>query len=178
VPADLAAVPARAAYTSSQRLEPRALAAFLAMADAAGEAGHQLVVRSSYRSYEEQEITFESHVLRRGLERASQVSARPGHSEHQLGTTADITNADVGYRLTREFGETGAGRWLAEHAWQYGFVLSYAEGAEAVTGYAYEPWHWRWVGVEAAAAVRESGLTLHEWLLLEWKPGRHLLPNP
>jgi D-alanyl-D-alanine carboxypeptidase len=106
------------------------------------------------------------------------VSARPGHSEHQLGTTADISNADVGYRLTEEFGETPAGRWLAENAWRYGFVLSYPEGAEAVTGYKYEPWHFRWVGEAAAAAVRDSGLTLHEWLLREWRPGRYLLPNP
>jgi D-alanyl-D-alanine carboxypeptidase len=177
-PAELAAVPVRAAYTASQRLEPRALAAFMAMVDAAAVQGHELVVRSSYRSWQEQEITFHSHVLRRGLERASQVSAPPGHSEHQLGTTADITNADVGYRLTREFGETPAGRWLAENAWQYGFVLSYPGGAEEVTGYLYEPWHYRWVGQEAAAAVRESGLTLHEWLLREWRPGRYVLPNP
>jgi D-alanyl-D-alanine carboxypeptidase len=178
VPPELSAVPARVAYGADERLIPPALAAFTAMADAAAAEGHEVLVRSSYRSWEEQRLTFESHVERMGLERASMVSARPGHSEHQLGTTVDVTNAAVRYRLTGAFGATEAGRWLAGNAWRYGFVLSYPAGSEAITGYSYEPWHFRWVGSEAAAAVQESGLTLHTWLLEEWKPGRHLLPNP
>jgi D-alanyl-D-alanine carboxypeptidase len=177
-PSQLAAIPARMAYAAGVLMESRALDAFTAMVDMAAAEGHELVARSSYRSWPEQELTFQSHVERSGIERASMVSARPGHSEHQLGTTVDVTNAEVGYRLTEAFGETGAGRWLAANAWRFGFVLSYPAGEEEVTGYKYEPWHFRWVGKEAAAAVRESGLTLHTWLLEEWRPGRYLLTNP
>ena len=126
--------------------------------------GHDIYARSAYRSYAEQERTFAYWVSVLGEAEARRVSAEAGHSEHQLGTTVDLTTPDVGYDLTEAFGETPAGRWLADNAHIYGFALSYPAGAEAVTGYAYEPWHFRYVGADHAAAWKASGLTLVEYL--------------
>jgi zinc D-Ala-D-Ala carboxypeptidase len=128
------------------------------------DAGHDVYVRSAYRSYAEQERTFAYWLSALGEAEARRVSAEPGHSEHQLGTAADLTSADTGYDLNEAFGETSAGRWLAENAYRYGFALSYPAGAEGVTGYAYEPWHYRYIGPDQAAAWRSSGLTLVEYL--------------
>ncbi len=106
------------------------------------------------------------------------MSAEPGHSEHQLGTTADVTNADVNYELDQAFANTAGGRWLAEHATDFGFVISYAEGREDATGFSFEPWHIRYVGPETAADYEASGFTLNQYLTREWLPGRHLIDLP
>ena len=148
-----------------QSVVEQVLPDLLRLLEAAQVAGHRIVVVSSYRSFETQRDAFQYHVDTYGLDQASRVSARAGHSEHQLGTTVDFSSAAVGYELVEAFGSTPEGRWLAEHAHEHGFVLSYPEGLEEVTGYAYEPWHFRWVGRELAAEVRESGLTLGQFLL-------------
>ncbi len=162
-PQGLQPIPEAFAYGPQSLHEP-ALAALVEMLEAAAADGHRTVVVSSYRSYEQQRGAFRYHVDTFGLEAAARLSARPGHSEHQLGTTVDLSSASVGYELTEAFGRTPEGRWLAERAHEFGFVLSYPEGREQVTGYAYEPWHLRWVGRETAAAVHASGLTLTEFL--------------
>jgi D-alanyl-D-alanine carboxypeptidase len=104
-----------------------------------------------------------------GLASALLGSARPGHSEHQLGTTIDVTSLGAGLPwLMWDWGTTSAGRWMRLNAWRYGFVMSYpAKGSPARTCYRYEPWHFRYVGKEMAAAVRASGLTLREYLWRE-----------
>ena len=163
-PAALVAIPDPYAYGPQEVVES-ILPDLLALLEAASEAGHLVAVVSSYRSYETQRNTFEYHVNEFGLQEALRVSARPGHSEHQLGTTVDFSSTAVGYELVEAFGSTPEGRWLAEHAHEYGFILSYPEGKEVVTGYAYEPWHFRWVGRDLAAEVRASGLTLGQFLL-------------
>ena len=165
VPPDLATL--AAAYLApgfGGSLSADAKAALERMLSDAYAAGHDIYVRSAYRSYAEQERTFAYWVNVLGEVEARRVSAEPGHSEHQLGTAADLTTADVGYDLTEAFAETPAGRWLPENAYRYGFALSYPAGAEAVTGYAYEPWHYRYIGPDQAAAWRSSGLTLVEYL--------------
>jgi D-alanyl-D-alanine carboxypeptidase len=165
VPPDLA--PLGAAYLASGfggSLRAEAKAALERMLSDAYAVGHDIYVRSAYRSYAEQERTFAYWVSVLGEVEARRVSAEEGHSEHQLGTAADLTSADVGYDLTEAFGDTPAGRWLAENADHYGFALSYPAGAEAITGYAYESWHYRYIGVEHAAAWRASGVTLGEYL--------------
>jgi D-alanyl-D-alanine carboxypeptidase len=148
-----------------QRVTEAVLPDLLALLGAAAAEGHRLAVVSSYRSFETQRNTYQYHVDTYGPEQASRVSARPGHSEHQLGTTVDFSSASVGHELVEAFGATPEGRWLADHAHDYGFILSYPEGMEDVTGYSYEPWHFRWVGRETAAEVRASGLTLGQFLL-------------
>ena len=82
-----------------------------------------------------------------------------------MGTAMDITSPSVSNDLVESFGATLEGKWLAANAATFGFVLSYPPGKEAITGYIYEPWHFRYVGKDQAAAVRGSGLTLHEYLL-------------
>lgn len=163
VPGDLRPVPDAYAW-GPQSVVGDALGPLTELLAAAADAGHRIVVVSAYRDYETQRGAFRYHVDAFGLEEAERVSARPGHSEHQLGTTVDFSSAAVGHELVEAFGETPEGRWLAERAHEYGFVLSYPRGAEAVTGYRYEPWHFRWVGRGQAAAARASGLTLTEFL--------------
>lgn len=163
-PNALVSVPDEYSYGAQEVVEG-VLPDLLALLEAASEAGHLVAVVSSYRSYETQRNTFEYHVNEYGLDQALRVSARPGHSEHQLGTTVDFSSTAVGYELVEAFGITPEGLWLAQHAHEYGFILSYPEGKEVVTGYAYEPWHFRWVGRELAAEVRASGLTLGQFLL-------------
>ena len=164
VPAGLAAVPG--AYSSGgHQLTAETVDAMVEMLDAAAAEGHFMVVVSAYRSYAGQEATYNWHVNTFGQAYADRVSARPGHSEHQLGTTADLSSASVGYELTEAFGDTPEGLWLAENSWKYGFIISYPAGKEHITGYAYEPWHLRYVGKEVAAEVHASGLTLREFLL-------------
>jgi D-alanyl-D-alanine carboxypeptidase len=127
------------------------------------EAGLQPVISSAYRSYAEQEATYAYWVHTLGQREADRVSARPGHSEHQLGTAIDFASAENGYELDESFANTREGRWLLANASRYGFVLSYPAGKEAVTGYAYEPWHYRYVGVAAAQEIARSGLTPLEY---------------
>ncbi|MFN8522416.1 MAG: M15 family metallopeptidase [Chloroflexota bacterium] len=90
--------------------------------------------------------------------RASRFVAPPGHSQHQLGTAIDFSTYEIGYGVRGTFADTRAGTWLADHAASFGFVLSYPPDAESKTGYAYEPWHWRWVGRALALAIEGDPL--------------------
>lgn len=138
---------------------------------AAGSEGKELVVASAYRSFYDQSLTYAFYTSLYGPE-AGRVSATPGHSEHQLGTTVDFTNAAAGYQIQQTFGDTEAARWLRENAAEYGFVLSYPKGEEEKTGYVWEPWHYRYVGVEKARAIRETGINAKDLLIDEGvKPG-------
>ena len=93
------------------------------------------------------------------------MSATPGHhSQHQLGTAVDFTNAEAGYEVWQAFGSTTASTWLREHAPEHGFVLAYPNGKETQTGYRWEPRHYRYVGVENAQRLQDSGLSLQEFL--------------
>ena len=130
---------------------------------AAKEDGIELAGVSGYRSYARQKAIFEANVQKKGEQEANRVSAYPGQSEHQTGLTMDVSSKSVNYALEEEFGESKEGKWLAEHAHEYGFIIRYPKDKEDVTGYVYEPWHIRYVGKELAAAVYESGLTLEEF---------------
>ena len=125
--------------------------------------GEELVVASAYRSYEEQQLSHERLMSVFGAD-ADGMSATPGHSQHQLGTAVDFTNAAAGYQLGVPFAQTSAHRWLEHHAREYGFVLAYPRGKEEQTGYRWEPWHYRYVGAEDAKRLEESNLSLHEFL--------------
>jgi zinc D-Ala-D-Ala carboxypeptidase len=133
------------------------------MFEGAKEDGYELKAVSGYRSYERQEAIFAYNAEQRGEEVANQVSAQAGQSEHQTGLTMDISTPSLGSSLTEEFGNTPEGKWVAEHAHEYGFVVRYLKGKEDITGYQYEPWHVRYVGKEAAADVHEAGVTLEEF---------------
>lgn len=122
-------------------------------------------LQSAFRSYGYQEQVFEGWVRSLGRERALSTSARPGHSEHQLGTAVDLRSAGgpAPWDMA-DWARTEEGAWLKENAWRFGFVMSYPAGRKNLTCYAYEPWHYRWIGRPEAASVRSSGQTLREWL--------------
>lgn len=161
VPPDLVPLPYGLAQ-GEQFLRREAADAFVALAGAAARDGFRLTTDSAYRSYATQQAVFAQWVALLGLEQAERTSARPGHSEHQLGTTLDL--CAPGACLESFIGTPEAG-WVAAHAWEYGWVVSYPDEKEGITGYAFEPWHVRHVGPDVAARVRLSGLTLHEYLL-------------
>ncbi len=132
--------------------------AFYEMQSAAAELGLNLYISSGYRSYDYQAGLYQRYVDRSGKAEADRYSARPGHSEHQTGLAFDLNT------ISDEFKDTDEGKWIAEHCWEYGFIIRYPEDKESVTGYMYEPWHIRYLGRETAEAVYESGLCLEEYL--------------
>ncbi len=143
------------------------------MIDAGNATGLQLYVRSGYRTYEQQETNYNYQVnlqLQNGLEQAeaeaaaAQISAPPGTSEHNLGLGVDIFAVDNDDYNTATFEQTDEFKWLVDNAANYGFILRYPSDKVAVTGFAYEPWHYRYVGVEQAALIKASGLTLEEYV--------------
>jgi D-alanyl-D-alanine carboxypeptidase len=160
-PPDLQQLPAEFA-SGYQAMRAEAASAMLEMLRAAKADGYALYVNSSYRSFVEQEYTYNYWVNANGKEYADRTSARPGHSEHQMGTAADVGWS--GCELECTIGSPEA-EWIAANAHKFGFIVSYPDGKEGITGYAYEPWHVRYVGRDVAQQVHDSGLTLHEFLL-------------
>jgi D-alanyl-D-alanine carboxypeptidase len=167
-PPDL--VPVReAAIAGGGLIRKVAIDDLLAMAKAAARAGKPIGVWSPYRSYEEQVAIFNGYADTYGYQNAITYSQRPGHSEHQLGLVIDFMTAGGGSPLPGDWGTTPAGRWMAENAWQYGWVASYPKGKGGALWsdaacFHYEPWHYRYLGQELAAKVHTSGLTIREYL--------------
>lgn len=145
------------------QLRPEAASALQKLLGAAETAGAPMVIVSSYRSYQTQVSTYQYWVNTQGQEQADRESARPGHSEHQTGLTADMGNPDGSCQLIGCFANTFAGQWLAAHAHEYGFIIRYPDGMESETGYIYEPWHIRYVGVDNATAIFNSGQTMDQY---------------
>lgn len=169
-PSDLS-MPAGVENEFSQPLREQAARAAEALAGAAAEAGVPVRIISAYRDYGTQVNLYNSYVARDGQAAADTYSARPGHSEHQTGLVIDLDDHGDCY-LMACFGDTAAGKWLAEHAAEYGFIVRYPEGKESVTGFTPEPWHFRYVGPELAAEMRDSGVvTLEEFFDLPAAPG-------
>lgn len=148
---------------SVRRLVIADLAA-LARAARAADAGVRVI--SAYRSYATQKAIYQREVERLGVDGARAGVARPGHSEHQLGTTVDFGSAGTSKDSWQysDWAQTRPGAWMKANAWRFGFLMSYPRNSRSVTCYRYEPWHYRYVGREMAAAVRESGLTLRDYL--------------
>lgn len=145
----------------SMRIRDDVGAAVKHLFTAAITAGHNPMFSSGYRSYTYQTTLYNSYVNRHGQAAADRESARPGYSEHQTGYAFDICNADD-CQLIQSFGSTPLGQWVAAHAHEYGFTIRYKKGMEHVTGYIYEPWHLRYVGVNLATELYQSGKTLEE----------------
>lgn len=153
-------------------LRAEAAAAAGALLEAAAADGHPLTTLSAYRSHEHQVRTYRHWVDELGRAEADRVSARPGHSEHQTGLAWDVGDpASPACDLETCFGDTAAGRWVAEHAVEHGFVVRYPAGAEPVTGFAHEPWHLRYVGGAAAARIEADGGVLETAWGLPAAPG-------
>ncbi len=132
---------------------------------AAAEADNiQLVAVSGFRSYERQEQIFADEVAAKGEVEARNWVAAPGESEHQTGLAMDISALNYGGKLDQGFEDTPEFQWLNAHAHEYGFILRYPMGAESITGYSYEPWHYRYVGVKAATDIHNEDITLEDYV--------------
>lgn len=137
---------------------------------AAKVAGHQLQITSAYRDYNTQRALYQRWANQSGTAAADNNSARAGHSEHQTGLAVDIHDFGSCY-LHPCFGDTPAGKWLAENAHLHGFILRYPEESLAITGFNYEPWHFRFVGKELAKEMQEKNIsTLEEFFELPPAP--------
>ena len=128
------------------------------LSKSASKDGLNIYLSSGYRSYAYQNTIYNNYVSWYGKASADTFSARPGHSEHQTGLAIDVNTIDD------SFADTPEAEWLEKHAHEYGFIIRYPKGKESITGYKYEPWHIRYLGVEKATAVYNSGLTLEEYL--------------
>lgn len=138
--------------------------AFTKMKKDAEVEGITLTVVSGYRSYERQTTLYNNYVARDGKVNADTYSARPGHSEHQTGLAADLNLVDTSFENTK------AGKWLAQNCYKYGFILRYPKGKEAITGYIYEPWHFRFIGDEAKNLYNNGNwISLEEYLGIDSK---------
>lgn len=161
-PWDLVSV-SRARIAGSGKVRRIIIRDLKALAAAARTAGKPLAVRSAYRSYDYQKRLFDSYVRTYGFDKAARFSARPGHSEHQMGTTIDFT-VGPGVPLTTRFGDTPSGKWLARNGWKYGFIMSYPKGKRSASCYGYEPWHWRYFGRDLARKIHQSGQVPRRYL--------------
>ena len=122
-----------------------------------------LVLGSSYRSYSYQNTLYNNYVAKDGVEKADKYSAKPGSSEHQTGLAVDISDASGANYLKQSFKDTKEGIWLKDNAHLYGFILRYPEGKEEITGYMFEPWHFRYIGIEEATKVYKANQTFEEY---------------
>lgn len=156
---------------SDLRLSRVCMPAVLAMTEAARIDNIELVYSSAFRSYSYQQGLYERYVDRHGQKEADRFSARPGTSQHQLGTTIDFGS------ISPEFGDTPAGQWLRKEAWKYGFSLSYPEGEEKLTGYMFEIWHYRYITPSGTRLEREFFGGLQQHMLEFFHRHRNFLEN-
>jgi D-alanyl-D-alanine carboxypeptidase len=170
VPPDLVRTTGIRGIDPAFRIRRVAFADLEALAKAARAADVPITLTSAYRSYAGQRVTYDAYVKALGRYGGLLRAARPGHSEHQLGTAIDV-KAPTGPspQDVPDWTETKTGAWLRDNAWRYGWLMSYPKDTSpGITCYEYEPWHYRYVGRAEAAAVHASGLTLREYL---WRSG-------
>ncbi|MBQ7680199.1 MAG: M15 family metallopeptidase [Butyrivibrio sp.] len=157
--------------TPTQQCDERILSSLLQMMKTAQQEGAPLAICSPYRSGERQQNNFEQHIrryMKAGMSymdaynRTARVVTIPGSSEHEIGMAIDIVQNDH-YALDEAFGETKAGIWLRDNSYRFGFILRYPKDKEEITGIEYEPWHFRYVGVDAATLIHDQGLCLEEF---------------
>lgn len=139
-------------------VDQTALSAFNNMKSAAANEGLNIYIASGFRSYSSQVQIYNNFVNSYGQSSADTFSARPGHSEHQSGLCFDLNSIDDSFAYTPE------SSWVNQNAHKYGFIIRYPKGKDSITGYQYEPWHIRYLGVDLATSVYNSGLCLEEYL--------------
>ena len=142
---------------------PECAEALAKLIAACKEAGFKPQVRTSYRDFGFQQYLLNQKVAEYGYDKAIQIVAIPGTSEHHTGLAVDIVDAAY-TKLNYEQAKRPTQQWLMEHCWEYGFIVRYPDGTTDITGIIYEPWHYRYVGVELALEMRDNGLCLEEYL--------------
>lgn len=166
-PKDLVTIDNKYGTWNNMELKSEAYDAFLKLYKDAKKQGFNLKLCSAMRTYSTQKSLYENAVSTRGREMANIRSAYPGRSEHHTGLAIDVTSASMGWGLTQDFADYPDGQWINEHCQDYGFIIRYPKGKTDITGYDYEPWHLRYVGVDAATYIMENGLTLEEYVGVE-----------
>jgi len=150
-------------YVNRQPMRPEVADALVAMFHAGKqEAGLDFSVQSAYRSFDSQTRVYDDDVARNGQAYADTDTARPGHSEHQTGLAVDISAVPARCSLSACFADTPQGQWLAANAWRFGFLLRYPADKVPVTGFTFEPWHFRYVGVPLTTQMHATGVTTLE----------------
>ena len=147
-------------YGENQMVTNETFHAFLNMFNAAKKEDLTLIINSSYRSYEDQEVIYNEYKSTRGEEYANKIAAKAGFSEHQTGMAIDIQTYGSTASTFETFDEF---KWLQDNAHKYGFILRYPKGKEYLTGYEYESWHYRYVGIDAATYIYENNITFDEY---------------
>lgn len=159
-PDDLTIIKNWYAYGTDPQLREEPYNQFISMYNAAKVEGMSLIINSAYRSYEYQNTLYNNYLVQYGQTETDSIAARPGFSEHQTGLSIDIMTYGADADTFESFEEFD---WLQEHAHEYGFILRYPKGKEYITGYSYESWHYRYVGVEAATYIHEHDITFDEY---------------
>lgn len=144
-----------------KKLRKEAKDAFESLSKDASILGYRIVAVSAYRDYFYQKDLFEYYVKEKGLDYALTCSSKPGHSEHQTGLALDVEGSNRDYDYFEESIEFD---WMKDNAHLYGFIMRYPKGKEFITGFKYEPWHYRYVGKDVASYIYENNLTLEEYL--------------
>ena len=153
--------------TYVNRLNSEAYKAFKEMQQEALKQGYEIFVDSSYRTYEYQERVFNKIASEKGLDHAKKFVAIPGGSEHQTGLAIDIIFRRNNEMIEEQKEEDPEIKWLFSHAHKFGFILRYPKGKEEITGFNFEPWHFRYVGKKVAEEIFASDITLEEYYNLQ-----------
>lgn len=153
--------------SGSQKLVKEAYDAYIKMHEDAQKEDIYLMISLSYRSHDEQNRIYEMYKNSHSDAYADKIAARPGHSDHETGLSFDVFSLQD--TMQSEFKDTKTFEWLKNNAYKYGFIIRYPEGKEKITGFEYEPWHYRYVGIDAAKYITENNLTLEEYITYHYK---------
>lgn len=163
-PKNLVSVPSSYGTYSNIKLKKEAFTAYKKMLKAAKKQGLNFKICSAYRTYSTQKGLFNRYKKSWGLKRTFLYSAYPGRSEHHTGLALDLLTGRNGWRMDDSFAKTRESKWVAKHCAEYGFIIRYPKNKTKITGYAYEPWHLRYVGTDVAKKIMKEGITLEEYL--------------
>ena len=166
-PKDLVTIDDKYGTWKNMELKSEAYEAYKTLYKDAKAQGFDLKLCSATRTYNTQKTLYTNAVKNKVRETANIRSAYPGRSEHHIGLAIDVTSASMGWGLKQDFADYPDGKWINDHCQEYGFIIRYPKGKTDITGYAYEPWHLRYVGVDAATYIMENGLTLEEYVGVE-----------
>lgn len=163
-PTDMVDIDGSLSTNQNLKVKREAYDAYLSMLADAKKEGLNFAICSAYRSYALQESLYNNSLAANGKEYTEKMFAYPGQSEHHTGYAIDVTSASMNWGLSQNYTDYPDGAWITKHCSEYGFIIRYPKGKEDITGYMYEPWHIRYVGVDAAKEITEQGITLEEYL--------------
>ena len=163
-PTDMVTIDNKYGTYTDMRMKSIAYEAYKRMYNDAVAEGFDLKLCSTMRSYNTQKTLFNNSLANRGRETTNVRSAYPGRSEHHTGLAIDVTSASMGWGLTQDFINYADGQWINDNCHKYGFIVRYPKDKTDITGYAYEPWHLRYVGIDVATYIMANNLTLEEYL--------------